>query len=72
MPARITVVRIAGEKELSDQEVFEILNRQMRMTSCSLEISVKATEEQVDKAMQVLMMRLSKHEISHMRKSQHI
>ena len=68
MSARFTVVRIAGEKELSDQEVFNILKAQMGMRGviggCRLEISVKATEQQVDKAMEVLMQDIGKQEIA--------
>ena len=66
MSARFAVTKIAGDKELTDEEVFETLKRQMRMTDCTLEISVRATEEQIDKAMRVLMMRVSKYEIRRM------
>jgi len=71
MPARITVVRIAGNRELSDEEVFQILERQMSargvVGNCRLEISVKATERQVDKAMSVLMQEVGKQEIARIR-----
>lgn len=66
MPAQITVVRVAGEEPLTDEQVFQILERQMRMRSCRLEISVKASEEQIDKAMLILMKRLGEHEIKAM------
>jgi hypothetical protein len=71
MSARFTVTRIAGDRELSDQEVLDILRRQMRYNytrGCEMEISVKATEAQVDKAMQVLMARVGKHEIQRIHK----
>lgn len=68
MSARFTVVRIAGEQELTDQEVLSILERQMVsrgvVGGCTLQISVKATEAQVDKAMEVLMLRVGKFEIA--------
>ena len=60
MPARFTVLRVAGDEELSDQEVFDSLKFQMRHVGTgggTLKISVKATEEQVDKAMRELMLR---------------
>ena len=71
MSARFTITRIAGDKELTDEEVFDILRRQMRynyMRGCEMEISVKATEAQVDKAMNVLMMRVAKHETGRIKK----
>ncbi len=58
-PARYEVERIAGDKELSDGEVLDLLKFQMRhvgMRGGTLKISVKATEEQVDKAMRQLML----------------
>jgi hypothetical protein len=72
MPARIAITRIAGDQELSDQEVFDILSRQMVVKrgvvgGCQLEISVKATEAQVDKAMSVLMQRVGDQEIARIR-----
>jgi hypothetical protein len=71
MPAQITVIRVAGEKELSDDEVFQSLERQMRardvVGGCLLEISVKATEQQVDKAMRVLMERVGEQETARIR-----
>ncbi len=73
MPARFAVVRIAGDRQLSDQEVFDILDRQMTAGSgviggCRLEISVKASEEQIDKAMNVLMQRHGKYESARIRR----
>jgi len=72
MPARFTVVCVAGDRELSDQEVLEILERQMIakrgvVGGCQLEISVKATEAQVDKSMNVLMQRVGEQEIARIR-----
>jgi hypothetical protein len=57
--ARFIVERIAGDRELNDQEVFDLLMFQMRrvgMKGGTLKISVKATEAQVDKAMRELML----------------
>lgn len=58
--SRITVVRVAGDRELSDQEVLDCLKAQVPVLNrdATLEISVKATEEQVDKAMRLIMQRI--------------
>lgn len=64
MPAHFTVVKVAGDRELSDQEVFDAIEKQMTsLAGGRLEISVKATEEQIDKAMNILMMRVAGYEI---------
>lgn len=70
MPAHFTVVRVAGDRELTDDEVLEILERQMTsLDGCEMEISVKATEDQVDKAMRVLMLgKVAEHETKRMRR----
>ena len=62
---RFTVLRIAGDKDLTDNEVFLILKSQMRrnLNGGTLQISVKAKEEQVDKAMQALMGGVAKRDI---------
>lgn len=54
-PARISVIRVAGDKEMTDQQVLNTLQNQLLRGNLELEISVKATEAQVDKAMQKLM-----------------
>lgn len=71
MAARFTVVRVAGDRALTDQEVFDLLELQMRRSrygECEMSISVKATEDQVDKAMRVLMMRVAQKEIRQIRR----
>ena len=59
MSAHFTVERVAGDGKLSDDEVVAILGVQMRrvgMRGGTLKISVLASEAQIDKAMQQLML----------------
>lgn len=65
MSARFTVLKIAGDKELTDEEVFVILKAQMhrQLNGGTLQISYKAREEQIDKAMRTLMLGVGRREI---------
>jgi len=68
MSARFAVTKVAGDKELTDEEVFVILKAQMhrQLKGGTLFISVKATEQQIDKAMLTLMMGVGRREIATM------
>ena len=52
MSARFTVLKVAGEKDLTDDEVFTILKAQMhrQLNGGTLIISYRATPAQVDKS----------------------